>query len=355
VILSEDFESDVPDTQPAGADFYARSVVSFVNPATEPAKIVVTGGAFPDPFGAGNQSVVFHNPNSAAQMAVTWTSAFDDDPGAFRNGAIEFDVWMDKPLPTLGNPDGKFWSFLDIRTGFGGADRAAVSTVGDVTVWDNIRIQNIFGQPEPVENVVDAGAQFTVGLQTTYTDPRPDGLIAPDKSYHVRLEFTGTPGSESYVIKVGNMPITWFQDGLTSHPWVSGAPGINVLSFLSDASAFFSGGASNVYLDNVVVINDDLPPGGLDGDYNNNGTVDAADYVVWRNNAGTNNQLPNDPIGGTIGTTHYDQWRSNFGAALGPAPAIGAPEPLSCVLLAVGVVVIGRGRYQHFRRGGSRF
>ena len=43
----------------------------------------VSGGAFADPFGAGNQSVVFHNPNSAAQMAITWTSAFEDDPATF--------------------------------------------------------------------------------------------------------------------------------------------------------------------------------------------------------------------------------------------------------------------------------
>jgi hypothetical protein len=28
---------------------------------------------------------------------------------------------------------------------------------------------------------------------------------------------------------------------------------------------------------------------GLVGDYNQNGAVDAADYVVWRNNIGTNN------------------------------------------------------------------
>ena len=35
----------------------------------------------------------------------------------------------------------------------------------------------------------------------------------------------------------------------------------------------------------------------LAGDYNNNDIVDAADYVVWRNNENTNNTLPNDPLG----------------------------------------------------------
>ena len=49
------------------------------------------------------------------------------------------------------------------------------------------------------------------------------------------------------------------------------------------------------------------------GDYNNDGTVNAADYVVWRNNEGTNNSLPNNSIAGPIGQAHYDQWAANFG------------------------------------------
>jgi hypothetical protein len=54
-----------------------------------------------------------------------------------------------------------------------------------------------------------------------------------------------------------------------------------------------------------------------DGDYNDDGKVDAADYVVWRENAGTSNVLTNDPLGGTIGQAQYDQWRANFGAKAG--------------------------------------
>jgi hypothetical protein len=77
----------------------------------------------------------------------------------------------------------------------------------------------------------------------------------------------------------------------------------------------------------------------LAGDYNDDGTVNAADYVVWRNNENTNNSLPNDLIGGTIGPAHYNQWRSNFGNS---SPAASAnlgmlvPEPSS--LLLVGLV-----------------
>jgi hypothetical protein len=74
----------------------------------------------------------------------------------------------------------------------------------------------------------------------------------------------------------------------------------------------------------------------LAGDYNSNGVVDAADYVVWRKNAGTSNALPNNLIGGTIGMAQYNQWRADFGnTAPGSGSGTGAmanavvPEPAS--------------------------
>jgi hypothetical protein len=82
-------------------------------------------------------------------------------------------------------------------------------------------------------------------------------------------------------------------------------------------------------------------PPSIAGDYNNNGVVDAADYVIWRNNENTNNVLPNDSIGGTIGTGQYSQWRSHFGqsggSGLGSSAAV--PEPASAVLLIAGALL----------------
>jgi hypothetical protein len=61
----------------------------------------------------------------------------------------------------------------------------------------------------------------------------------------------------------------------------------------------------------------------LAGDYNFNGAVDAADYVVWRKNDGT-------PAG-------YNTWRTHFGQTDGGGSAAGAnaavPEPTTLVLL----------------------
>ena len=39
---------------------------------------------------------------------------------------------------------------------------------------------------------------------------------------------------------------------------------------------------------------------GIAGDYNANGTVDAADYVLWRDNLNSTVMLPNDPTPGNV-------------------------------------------------------
>ena len=82
-----------------------------------------------------------------------------------------------------------------------------------------------------------------------------------------------------------------------------------------------------------------------DGDYNDNGVVDAADYVAWRKNVGTTNVLPNDPVGNEIGMEQYNVWRANFGRPaltfdpLGSGAAV--PEPAAMGLLIVGALISG--------------
>lgn len=73
------------------------------------------------------------------------------------------------------------------------------------------------------------------------------------------------------------------------------------------------------------------------GDYNDDGAVNAADYVLWRNSVGTSTVLANDNIGGTIGQNHYQQWRTNFGKT-GGAGAVAIPEPVTVSLALVGLL-----------------
>jgi autotransporter-associated beta strand protein len=89
-------------------------------------------------------------------------------------------------------------------------------------------------------------------------------------------------------------------------------------------------------------------PAGVPGDYNNNGVVDAADYVVWRK-GGT---LANDFTPG-VQAADYDFWRSRFGANTNPGSGSGlgldasaVPEPTTIALTGclVSLLVVARRR-----------
>lgn len=73
-----------------------------------------------------------------------------------------------------------------------------------------------------------------------------------------------------------------------------------------------------------------LTPQSVAGDYNGNGTVDAADYAVWRNG-----DSPDDTQAG------YDLWKANFGKSggAGSVAAAAVPEPASVLMLLVGTVM----------------
>lgn len=74
----------------------------------------------------------------------------------------------------------------------------------------------------------------------------------------------------------------------------------------------------------------------LDGDYNRDGIVDAADYTVWRDSLGAAaGTLPNDPNGGAIGEGQYLTWVANFGATLSPTNATTVPEPSAAAILVI--------------------
>lgn len=83
---------------------------------------------------------------------------------------------------------------------------------------------------------------------------------------------------------------------------------------------------------------------GIAGDYNNDGTVNAADYVAWRDALNTATTLPNDTSPGMVTSADYDVWRANFGqtaAGIAAGAATSAvPEPASLVA-ALGVLAMG--------------
>jgi GH35 family endo-1,4-beta-xylanase len=87
------------------------------------------------------------------------------------------------------------------------------------------------------------------------------------------------------------------------------------------------------------------------GDYNADGTVNAADYVVWRNTLGSVDDLRADGNGDEmIDAGDYDIWKSLFGTVYGSGAGsiANVPEPASVVILLAGICLAGCRRQRKF-------
>jgi hypothetical protein len=104
------------------------------------------------------------------------------------------------------------------------------------------------------------------------------------------------------------------------------------------------GNGGNLLMDNLLVevfkdqasvtANTNPNPEGVAGDYNHNGKVDAADYVLWRNG-----DSPDDSPAG------YNLWKANFGNPPGSGSGLGSsavPEPSSLVLACLTMLAAGQ-------------
>lgn len=81
----------------------------------------------------------------------------------------------------------------------------------------------------------------------------------------------------------------------------------------------------------------------LPGDYNDDGVVNAADYVVWRDALGSMENLVADGDGSkTIDPGDYAVWQDNFGGGAGsPSASAVIPEPSGVILPLLGVAACG--------------
>jgi hypothetical protein len=88
------------------------------------------------------------------------------------------------------------------------------------------------------------------------------------------------------------------------------------------------GAPLTIYIDNVRV---GMTPPAVEGDYNGNGKVDAADYVLWRDGGPLANEVA-DP--GTVSPADYTEWRARFGnpPAGNSLGSSSVPEP-SCGMM----------------------
>ena len=95
------------------------------------------------------------------------------------------------------------------------------------------------------------------------------------------------------------------------------------------------------YSANAVTLSSFMP-NQVPGDYNSNGVVDAADYVIWRNHLATITPLINEGASPNIvDQADYDFWKANFGKTAGSGATTtgiaAVPEPATFMLLVMSI------------------
>jgi hypothetical protein len=108
-------------------------------------------------------------------------------------------------------------------------------------------------------------------------------------------------------------------------------------------TADYFGSGSHVTVTRVAPIT-------MAGDYDHNGTVDVADYLVWRKTLGQSgtSMAADGNRNGAVDTGDYNLWRANFGRTFATSAAAGhasasIPEPSSLALALAAVAWIGFG------------
>lgn len=95
--------------------------------------------------------------------------------------------------------------------------------------------------------------------------------------------------------------------------------------------------------DPITVYFDNIRTGQIfEADYNGDGTVDAGDYIIWRDNFSVEEPITSGASffegdgdqDGDVDMDDYDFWAARYGLTVPPA-ALGVPEPATAWLLAV--------------------
>jgi hypothetical protein len=137
----------------------------------------------------------------------------------------------------------------------------------------------------------------------------------------------------------------------TSHTFNSPGVPVDWIEFTFFNTATDTGtpptAATDFYIRSIEITGPATP--GVPGDYNDNGSVDAADYVLWRNGGPLQNEVPG-VTPGEVTAEDYAAWRARVGhasagSAGGQLQAASVPEPGSLVyvicIVAAGLVFCG--------------
>ncbi len=180
----------------------------------------------------------------------------------------------------------------------------------------------------PGTGAISLSTSITVPNDATYNEyqePREIALGADGSLYYSCYAGSGSDNIVSVLPNATN---------------VAGWNGSNVVPLFRSTEYTGYNGMDVAVSESVVV---------LYGDYNDDGTIDAADYTVWRDvvTAG-GSTLANDPTPGTVDESDFAYWKAHYGESAGSGALVGAavPEPSTLLLaaLAACAMAMGMGR-----------
>jgi hypothetical protein len=215
--------------------------------------------------------------------------------------------------------------------------------IGPLGNWDFQEGDNFLGQGTTIranrlidEDATQIDADAGANTQLPYGTPGWLGLGGQTRYLGVRIDLNDV-GYPDNAFPTVNGPNNTNDPANYFYGWI----GVRITNE-ADATGEVVGWGYETELGTSILAGETAP--GLQGDYNGDGKVDAADYVVWRKNDGT--------------LAGFNTWRGNFGAMMGSGGSVGAgaggqavPEPSSLVLtIAVGLAMICAFVCRRFRR-----
>ncbi|MEX2307004.1 MAG: hypothetical protein WD738_05400 [Pirellulales bacterium] len=292
----------------------------------------LTNGSSGQILGRGTLSVGGTGLDNEGHVALS--SGITDVFGDVTNDTAD----VTRGISVSGNADVTFWddvtnvagSLFRVSGGssatfFGTFAGAGISGTGDVFLEADVT-------PGASPAIAEFGGNVSFG---SHAELQIELAGVAAGSQHDRIDVAGTlslDGALSVFLINGFNPAV--NNSFDILDWGSLSGTFDSIS-LPALSGFVAWDTSNLYTTGVLAVAPALP-----GDFNVDGSVDAADYVVWRKGLGTAH-TPDD----------FNVWRANFGAtagigsgSAGASPAqTGVPEPGTVRLLAYAVLLAGTG------------
>ena len=290
--------------------------------------------------GTVQSKINFHSPADPTVTNVNEHHVYFSDPTLDEMLDFTTPLHMEGTItfnsPTATEPNFCFcWyaaSATDHRIGLGISNLTATQNPPDGAVADRLRIDFGYATNPP------SGSNRFYYVTADGTDDQTNlNSVIPNGSYPFTFDYTPGPmGMAGGTINatIGNYFNT--VQPLENEPWDNDFVTFDRFGIVQRSTGSTTQNPTNTYtveFSNVTYTGGtEFQPPAVEADYNGNGKVDAADYVLWRDGGPLINEV-HDP--GNVTAEDYTDWRARFGNPAGSGSGLAAravAEPITALL-----------------------